>query len=122
MVKYSSTSAASDASRPTAMSNALLKATNWYTLDGSSSPVQKTLSGFSDAMVSYWGTQATNAKTDLASQTVIQNNLKSSMSSVSSVSTDTELAKLIQLQSTYSANAHVMSTVRDMLNSLLQSV
>ena len=50
---------------------------------------------------------------------MIQTNLQSRMSDVSAVSTDDELAKLIQLQTQYSANAQVLSTVREVLDTLL---
>lgn len=122
LVDYTTSTAASDSTRPAAIVDQLQKAKSWFTLEGTGTPVQKTLSGFTDAMVSYWGTAATNASTDLANQTVVQNNLKTSMSSVSSVSTDTELAKLIQLQATYAANAHVMATVKEMLTQLMNNL
>ena len=40
----------------------------------------------------------------------------------SGVSIDSEMSNLISLQNTYSANAHVMSVVQQMMNSLLQAV
>lgn len=122
LVSYSTSTPSSDSTRPYKLYDALNSTTNWYTLEGSSTAVQKSLGGFSDTMVSYWGTLATNATTDLTNQKVVQSNLSSSLAAGSSVSTDTEMAKLIQLQSSYAANAHVLSTVRDMLNSLLQNV
>lgn len=122
LVKYSTTTQASDTTRPYALFDSLNKGTSWYTLGGTTTAVNKSLSGYTDAMVSYWGSQSTNAATDLSNQQVVQSNLKSSMSSISSVNTDTELAKLIQLQSTYAANAHVLSTVKEMLSTLLSSV
>lgn len=122
LVNYSTSTASSDATRPYKLFDALGSTTNWYTLEGSSTAVQKSVNGFTDTMVSYWGSAATNASTDLANQKVVQSNLSTAMKTGSSVSTDAELAKLIQLQSSYAANAHVLSTVRDMLNTLLQSV
>jgi len=46
----------------------------------------------------------------------LQQKLKSS----SGVNIDTEMANLIALQNTYAANAHVMSVVQTMMNSLMQ--
>ena len=122
LVDYTSTTASSDSTRPYKLFDALNSTTNWYTLEGTSTAVQKSVNGFTDTMVSYWGTAANNAATDLSNQQVVQTNLSTALKSGSAVSTDTELAKLIQLQSSYAANAHVLSTVRDMLNTLLQAV
>jgi flagellar hook-associated protein 1 len=36
------------------------------------------------------------------------------------VNIDTEMASLIALQNTYAANAHVMSVVQNLMNTLLQ--
>lgn len=122
LVNYSTSTASSDSTRPYKLFDALGSTTNWYTLEGTSTAVQKSVGGFTDTMVSYWGTAAINASTDLSNQKVVQSNLATAMKTGSSVSTDAELAKLIQLQSSYAANAHVLSTVRDMLNTLLQAV
>jgi flagellar hook-associated protein 1 FlgK len=42
------------------------------------------------------------------------------MKTTSAVNMDQELARLIQLQSAYSANARVLSTARDMLDALMR--
>ena len=41
--------------------------------------------------------------------------------STASVNIDTEMSNLIQLQNAYAANAHVMSVVQSMMNTLLQA-
>ena len=121
LVAMTTSTSSSDATRPNALYDSLQKTASWYALEGSSTAVSKTLSGYSDSMVSYWAAQSNNATTDLSNQQVVQANLKSSLSGISAVSTDTELAKLIQLQSNYAANAHVLTTIKEMLNTLLQS-
>ncbi|TBW33508.1 flagellar hook-associated protein FlgK [Siculibacillus lacustris] len=122
LVKYSGTTEASDTTRPNQLLSAIKTTSDYMTLGNGTAGTSQTLTGFADSMVSYWGSKKTNADTDLANQAVVQKNLQSAMSSVSSVSTDTELAKLIQLQAVYSANAQVLSTLKDMLNTLLTSV
>ncbi len=54
-------------------------------------------------------------------QDVVVNTLKQKMQSTSGVNIDTEMANLIALQNSYAANAHVMSVVQSMMNSLLQA-
>lgn len=122
LVNYSATTQASDTTRPDFLLGNLQSGKTWFALGGSATAVQSSLAGFANSMVSFWSTESTNASSALSTQKVIQSNLQTSLGKVSSVSTDSELAKLIQLQSTYSANAHVLTTVKEMLNTLLQSV
>jgi len=79
-----------------------------------------TLANFTDRMVSFWGAASSSAQSALDSQTVIQTNLEERMKSASGVNMDQELARLIQLQSSYAANARVMSVAKDMLDALMQ--
>jgi flagellar hook-associated protein 1 FlgK len=65
--------------------------------------------------------QAANNATSLqAGQDIVVNALQSRFNSTSSVNIDTEMANLLSLQNTYGANARVMTTVKAMLDSLLQ--
>ncbi len=122
LISYTATTEASDAARPNALLAGLQSSTSWMTLGGGPAASKQTVVQFANSMVSTWGSRKTNADTDLSNQKIIQNNLTSAMKSASAVSTDGELAKLIQLQSAYSANAQVLSTIKDMLNTLLSSV
>ncbi len=78
-----------------------------------------TLGNFSDRIVSFWGQASTSAATALESQSVIQNNLDERIDDATGVSVDQELARLIQLQSSYAANARVMTTAKEMLDALM---
>jgi flagellar hook-associated protein 1 FlgK len=122
LVAYSATTESSDTTRPNQLLSALKNTTNYTTLGAGAAATAQTLTGFTDSMVSYWGTRKSNASTDLSNQQVVQDNLTSAMRSGSAVSTDTELAKLIQLQAVYTANAQVLTTIKDMLSSLLNAV
>ena len=79
-----------------------------------------TLANFADRMVSFWGAASEAATSALESQQVIQSNLEERVKTASGVNVDQELARLIQLQSAYAANARVMSTAKDMLDALMQ--
>jgi flagellar hook-associated protein 1 len=47
--------------------------------------------------------------------------LQQKFDSTSKVNIDTEMTNLIQVQNTYAANAHIMSVVQSMMQSLLQA-
>lgn len=63
-------------------------------------------------------TQATNLQ---QGQNVVVSTLQAKFNSTSSVSLDTEMSNLIQLQNAYAANAHLMSVVQNMMNTLIQA-
>ena len=64
---------------------------------------------------------ATNAATNLQSgQQIVVNALQLRFNSTSAVNIDTEMANFLTLQNAYGANARVMSTVKAMLDALLQ--
>src|SRR4029077_3426693 len=89
-------------------------------IGGTASPYQGTLSGYLSAMVSSQSIAA-NAATNLQSgQDIVVNALQSRFNSTSAVNIDTEMANLLTLQNAYGANARVMSTVKAMLDALLQ--
>ena len=54
-------------------------------------------------------------------QDVVLNTLQEKMSSTSGVNIDEEMAHLLSLQNSYSANARVMSTVNEMYKTLMQA-
>lgn len=122
LVDYSTTTQTGDGTRPTALSDALSEGKIPLSLGNGLTAKETTIASYAGSMVSYWAGQASTQQTLVDNQTVIQSNLQSRMSATSSVSTDTELTKLIQLQSYYSANAQVLSTLRDMLNTLVNAI
>ena len=54
-------------------------------------------------------------------QSVVVSTLQAKFNSTASVNLDSEMSNLIQLQNAYAANAHVMSVVQSMMNTLLQA-
>jgi flagellar hook-associated protein 1 FlgK len=72
-------------------------------------------------------TSAQGAAADAAAQLadgqdVVLNTLHEKMSSTSGVNIDEEMAHLLLLQTAYSANARVMSTVNEMYRTLMQAM
>jgi flagellar hook-associated protein 1 FlgK len=71
-------------------------------------------------MVSMQSAAANSANNLQSGQDIVVNALQSRFNSKSAVNIDTEMANLLTLQSAYGANARVMSTVKAMLDSLIQ--
>ena len=87
---------------------------------GANSPFQGTLSSYLSQVVSTQSIAANTASNLQAGQAVVVNALRDRFNSTSGVNIDTEMAHLLTLQTAYGANARVMSTVKAMLDALLQ--
>ncbi|HEX5212005.1 MAG TPA: flagellar hook-associated protein FlgK [Pseudolabrys sp.] len=114
-----------DATRPNFIYNQLVNAKLQYSpasgIGGVSAPFQGTLSDYMGQVVMTQST-ASNAAASLQSgQDVVVNALQSRFDSTSAVNIDTEMANLLTLQNSYGANARVMSTVKAMLDALIQA-
>lgn len=113
-----------DATRPNYIYNQLVNSTSVYSPDtgigGTTAPFQGKLSEFMSQIVSMQSL-ATNTATNLQTgQDTVVSSLQSRFNSTSAVNIDTEMANLLTLQSSYGANARVMSTIKAMMDSLLQ--
>lgn len=113
-----------DATRPNFIYNQLVNSSLQYSpsagIGGAGSPFQGTLPAYISQMISVQSIAA-NAATNLqAGQDIVVNALQSRFNSTSAVNIDTEMANLLTLQNTYGANARVMSTVKAMLDALMQ--
>lgn len=122
LVDYSPTTASGDSTRPDALLAALDHRTLAVQLGNGTVATSSTLAGFANSTVAYWAGRAETQQTLVDNQSVIQSNLQARASDASAVNTDTELTKLIQLQSYYSANAQVLSTLRQMLDTLVNAI
>jgi flagellar hook-associated protein 1 FlgK len=97
----------------TANAIAKLNTTPVASLNGTS------LSDSYQAMVTGVANSVANAKTDSTSTQAVVQTLTSQKSALSGVSLDEEAVNLIQQQNAYSAAARLITTVRDMLTSLM---
>ena len=114
-----------DATRPNFIYNQLVNAKLQYSpasgIGAAGAPFQGTLSDYMSQIVTTQSI-ATNAATNLQSgQDVVVNALQTRFNSTSAVNIDTEMANLLTLQNSYGANARVMSTVKAMLDALIQA-
>jgi flagellar hook-associated protein 1 len=90
-------------------------------LGSTSSPFKGTISGYLSQFLSQQANTASTATSLQQGQDVVVATLQQKFNSVSGVSIDTEMSNLIALQNSYAANAHVMSVVQSMMNTLLQA-
>ena len=122
---YTSTTTAGDTKRSDYLYTQLTSGSFSYSpktgLGTTASPFKTTITSYMQQFLSLQSNAATNASQLKQGQDVVVSTLQAKMQATSGVSIDSELSNLIALQHTYAANAHVMSVVQQMMNSLLQS-
>jgi flagellar hook-associated protein 1 len=89
-------------------------------LGSTSSPLKSTLPNYLQQFLTLQANAAASAKQIAQGQDVVVNTLQQKFNSVAGVNIDTEMANLIAVQNTYAANAHVMSVVQNMMQTLMQ--
>jgi flagellar hook-associated protein 1 len=89
-------------------------------LGSTATPFKGTLTSYMQQFLSLQANASTSATQLQQGQDVVVNALQQKMKATSGVNIDTEMANLIALQNTYSANAHVMSVVQTMMSTLMQ--
>lgn len=90
-------------------------------LGSSSQPFTGSISNYLQQFLSVQSNAATQATQLQQGQSVVVSTLQAKFNSTSSVNLDSEMSNLIQLQNAYAANAHVMSVVQSMMNTLIQA-
>ncbi|WP_035658433.1 flagellar basal body rod C-terminal domain-containing protein, partial [Bradyrhizobium sp. STM 3809] len=117
--------AAGDSTRPDFLFAQLTSASFSYSpttgLGSAAQPFQGTVSGYLQQFVSQQGSASDLASQLSQGQSVVVATLKEKFKSTAGVNMDSEMSNLIQVQNTYAANAHIMSVVQSMMQSLLQA-
>ena len=85
-------------------------------------PFTGTLTNFAKQFISQQGEAANAAKQLADGQDVVLNTLQNKVSATSGVNIDDEMAHLLALQNAYSANARVMSSIKQMYDTLIQAM
>jgi flagellar hook-associated protein 1 len=85
-------------------------------------PFTGTLLNFAKQFISQQGEAATSAKQLADGQGVVLNTLQNKMNATTGVNIDDEMAHLLALQNAYSANARVMSSIKQMYDTLIQAM
>jgi flagellar hook-associated protein 1 FlgK len=89
-------------------------------LGSNPSPLSGTIPSYLQQFLSLQSNAASSATQLQQGQDVVVSTLQQKFNSTASVSIDTEMSNLIALQNSYAANAHVMSVVQSMMNTLMQ--
>ena len=124
LVQYNATTPSGDTTRPDFLYQQLTAGKSLYSpstgFGTSTLPFQATLSNFSQQIASAQGQAADTAKQIADGQDVVLSTLQEKFNSQSGVNIDEEMAHLLSLQNAYAANARVMSTVKQMFDTLMQ--
>jgi flagellar hook-associated protein 1 FlgK len=125
LVVYKSTGTdAADPTRPSFLYDRLTNASLDFSprtgIGSVETPFSGTLSAYLRQFLSQQGEAADAASKLSEGQTMVVDALQQRFNEGSSVNVDQEMANLLALQSAYAANARVMSTVRDMLDTLMK--
>ena len=89
-------------------------------LGSRTSPLKGTLPNYLQQFLGLQSNAAASAQQLAQGQDVVVNTLQQKFNSTSGVNIDAEMSSLIALQNTYAANAHVMSVVQTMMQTLMQ--
>ncbi|HML06570.1 MAG TPA: flagellar hook-associated protein FlgK [Xanthobacteraceae bacterium] len=124
LVTYASNTAAGDPTRPDFLLNQLTNATLTYSpttgVGSPQVPFNGTLTDYMSQVVSQQS-QAANAASSLQQgQDTVVSALQQRFNDEAGVNIDTEMSNLIALQNAYGANARVMTTVQQLMATLLQ--
>lgn len=118
--------AAGDTTRSNFILNQLQTGTYRYSpqtgIGTTGAPFTGTLTNFVKQFISQQGEAANAAKQLSDGQTVVLNTLQQKVTDASGVNIDDEMAHLLQLQNAYSANARVMSSIKQMYDTLIQAM
>lgn len=82
-------------------------------------PYVGSIDNFARRVVDYQATQAANAKNAVSTDKIVKDTLQSRFDENTGVDIDTELASLLVLETAYSANARVLTTIRELMATML---
>ncbi|MGB6535854.1 MAG: flagellar hook-associated protein FlgK [Xanthobacteraceae bacterium] len=124
LVAYAANTAAGDSTRPNFILNQLTQASLDFPPDtgigSAQAPYSGTLTDYMSQIVSQQS-QAANAAASLQQgQDAVLSALQQSFNQESGVNIDTQMSDLIALQNAYGANARVMTTIQELMSTLLQ--
>jgi flagellar hook-associated protein 1 len=126
LVTYAANTTSGDPTRPDFLVNQMTTAALTYSpttgIGTQDAPYTGTLTDYMSQVVSQQS-QAANAATNLQQgQDTVLSALQQSFNDQSGVNIDTQMSNLIALQNAYGANARVMTTIQEMMTTLLQVV
>jgi flagellar hook-associated protein 1 FlgK len=115
---------AGDQTRPDFIYDRLTSATLQFSPEGGigtlAAPFNGSLPAYMRQMISQQGDDAASAQSLKAGQDIVVGSLQQRFNDASGVNIDAEMATLLKLQTAYSANARVVSAVREMFDMLMR--
>jgi flagellar hook-associated protein 1 FlgK len=124
IANYAGTTGAADGLRPRAIIDALSGTATTFSPDvgigSSSAPFKGTISQFLNQIVATQGAAYTTSQRVYEGQEIVTNNLGERLKESSAVSIDQEFARLIELQTSYQANARLISVAQEMIDALMR--
>jgi flagellar hook-associated protein 1 FlgK len=124
LVSYQSGTPAGDATRPNfilnQLTNGILDFDPKAGVGTASAPFSGSLGSYIRQMISQQGEAAATADSLQQGQEIVVNSLQQRFADQSNVNIDEEMANLLKLQTTYGANARVLTTVKEMFDILLR--
>lgn len=124
LVAYDTSTAVGDSTRPDFLFNQLSSGTMQFSpntgVGTGGQPYTGSISTFLRQVISQQGEAASAASNLKDGQDVVLNSLQQRFNDASSVNVDQEMATLLTLQNAYAANARVLSTVKDMFDTLIR--
>lgn len=123
LVAYSPTTAAGDTSRPFFLLDRLNSADVSFSpgsgIGAATSPFTGSIGDYLQRVVDFQAEQSARAERDLDGKETMRESLAAKMEETTGVNIDQELSELLVLQNAYAANARVLSTVDELLKTLL---
>ena len=124
LILYQPGTAAGDSTRPDFMLQQLTSASRTFSpntgIGTVAAPFTGSLTTYLRQVISQQGEAATSATNLQQGQDVVLNSLQQRFNDTSGVNVDQEMANLLTLQNSYSANARVLSAVKEMFDTLVQ--
>jgi flagellar hook-associated protein 1 len=121
---YQSGTAAGDNTRPNFIYQQLTSASIAFSpntgIGTAAAPYSSSITTFLQQVISQQGEAASAASSLQQGQDVVLSSLQQRFNDSSGVNVDQEMANLLTLQNSYAANAHVLSAVNTMLDTLMQ--
>jgi flagellar hook-associated protein 1 FlgK len=124
LVSYQAGTAAGDGTRPNFLYNQLSNASLTYSpaagIGTALAPYSGSLPSYIQQVLSQQGDAADAASQLSAGQDMVVNSLQQRFNDESGVNIDQEMSNLLTLQNAYAANARVLTTIKDMFDTLMQ--
>ncbi|WP_029040899.1 flagellar hook-associated protein FlgK [Cucumibacter marinus] len=123
LVKYDAGTAAGDNTRPNFLLDRLSSATFEASTDTGLSQINAKLSGnvrtLIEQTINYQGNQVQATQQNADAQNMVMESLSLRQEEAFGVDVDTEMARLIELQNSYAANARVVAIAKELIDTLL---